>query len=194
MPTTIQHTGVITVIGHMTLRPGPSPTVGEREELGLLGKARRCPLTRGIKTSLGYFPSPVLAEGRAVFGKTQGSHPTDVPSQRGPRTGPCPGQSELPVSCLTAWHWTQEAELQGESGLAWEDATGRGTHSTLPIERLPECSEKGRPGSTKAHVFLVIHSFIQQSLTGHLLGSGLGRRWGEREESDPIPGSQGTAV
>lgn len=148
------------------LRLGSSPTEGEREEPGLPGKARRCSLTRGIRTRLAYFPSPVLAEGRAIFGKTEGSHPPDVPSQRGPRTGLCPGQSELPVSCLTAWHWTQEAELQGESGLVWEDATGHGTHSTLPTERLPARSEKDRPGSTKAHVFLVIRSFIQQSITG----------------------------
>lgn len=37
-----------------------------------------------------------------AFGKIQGFHST-LPSEHCPRMGPCPGQSERPVSCLTVW-------------------------------------------------------------------------------------------
>lgn len=61
------------------------------------------PLAGGMKTRPGYFRPPVLAEARAAFGKTQDFHST-MASQRCPRMGQGPGQSELPVSCLTVWH------------------------------------------------------------------------------------------
>lgn len=136
-----------------------SPTVRIGRNLVCLERQCVGPLTGGIKTSLGYFRSLVLAEARVAFGKTQGFHST-IPSQHCPRVGQCPGQSELPVFCLTVWHWTQEAGLRGEPRLVWEDAAGHLTQ--LPAEQPPDHSEKGYPGSTKAHVFLAIVSFIQQ--------------------------------
>lgn len=77
--------------------------IRNKRNLVCLERQGMCPLSRGIKTSLGYFWSPVLAEARQAFGKTQGFYST-MPSQSYPRTGQCPRQSELPVSCLIIWH------------------------------------------------------------------------------------------
>ena len=80
-----------------------------------------------------YFRPPVLAEAGAAFGKTQSLHSTS-PSQRCPRMGRGPGQSELPGSCLTVWHWTQETGLEGEFARGWENAVDHLTHHHLRAE------------------------------------------------------------
>lgn len=73
-----------------------------------------------------------------------------------PKDGPTSRASELPVSCITAWRWTPGRIW------TWMGDADPLVHNTLPHRTAPRPSEKGFPGSTKACVFLIVHSFIQQ--------------------------------
>lgn len=121
------------------------PAAGKQEE------AEEQPPSLEAQKQDCYFRPLVLAEAGAAFGKTQGLHSTS-PSQRCPRTGRGPGQSELPGSCLTVWHWTQDAGLEGEFARGWETAADHLTHHHLPAERLPAVLSRAIPVPQK-HVY-----------------------------------------
>lgn len=144
---TTQLEGISVPIEWMTLRllqVTPSPTTRTRRKGASL-------LSRGIKTGLGYFlpwqaPWQLSGRPRAPISPCQAN------VAQGRANGQGKQNCQYPASL-------SGAGFQGEPELEWETSTI--SYATrFPHKMAARPSEKGYPGSTKAHVFLIIHSFI----------------------------------